>query len=98
MSSLKFYVKPSPGERVETELALPGEQPALILGTVRLPTSDPAGECAVLLYADGDDAPLHQAFTDEQGRFCFGPLPGDRLYIINIYRDGTRIRSLEIGV
>lgn len=98
MSCLKLYVKPAPGERVETDLTLPDAQPATILGTVRTPAGDPAGACSVLLYADGEDAPLHQAFTDEQGRFCFGPLPGDRLYIINIYRDDTRIRALEIGV
>jgi hypothetical protein len=52
----------------------------------------------VLLYGEDEAEPLAQAFTDAQGRFCFGPIPGDRLYIINIYRDSARIRTLEIGV
>lgn len=98
MSTLKYYVKPAPGERVEAALTLPPAQSACILGTVRLPSGDPAGDCAVLLYADGGDAPLHQAFTDGQGRFCFGPLPGGQLYIINVYCDSVRIRTLEIDV
>ncbi len=98
MSSLKFYVKPAPGERVETELTLPSAQEAAILGSVRTADGTPAAACTVLLYADGDTVPLKQAFTDAEGRFCFGPLAGDQLYIINIYHDHTRIRTLEIGV
>ena len=98
MSTLRFYVKPAPGERVETELTVPDEAASCILGTVRSPTGDPAGGCAVLLYGEDEAEPLAQAFTDAQGRFCFGPIPGDRLYIINIYRDSARIRTLEIGV
>lgn len=98
MSTLRLYVKPAPGERVETELTIPDEADSCILGTVRTPSGDPAAGCAVLLYPESGDAPLAQAFSDAQGRFCFGPIPGDRLYIINIYRDSARIRTLEIGV
>ncbi len=98
MSSLRLYVKPAPGERVETELTLPPEDDSCILGTVKSPSGDPAGGCAVLLFPEDGGEPLAQAFTDAQGRFCFGPIPGDRLYIINIYRDSARIRTLEIGV
>ena len=97
MSSLKFYVKPAPGERVETELILPSTQEAVILGCVRTADGAPAAACAVLLYGDGDAIPMKQAFTDAEGRFCFGPLAGDQLYIINIYHDDTHIRTLEIG-
>lgn len=98
MSSLKFYVKPASGERVETELTLPAVQESAILGSVRTADGAPAAACTVLLYADGDTLPLKQAFTDSDGRFCFGPLAADQLYIINIYHDQTHIRTLEIGV
>ena len=97
MSSLKFYVKPAPGERVETELILPPAQEAAILGIVRTADGSPAAACTVMLYADGDPIPLRQAFTDAEGRFCFGPLAGDQLYIIIIYHDHTHVRTLEIG-
>ncbi len=98
MSSLKFYVKPGPGERVETDLTLPPPLESSIWGTVRAADGAPVASCMVLLYADGEALPLHQAVTDAEGRFCFGPLPGGQLYIINIYRDDVQIRTLEIGV
>ncbi len=98
MSSLKFYIKPAPGERVQAELTLPAAQESFLLGTVKTAAGDPAVGCAVLLQADGGGVPVHQAVTDETGRFVFGPLPGDQLYIINIYHDDTHVRTVEIGV
>jgi hypothetical protein len=98
MSSLKFYVKPAPGERVESTLTLPPSQAASIYGVVQTADGTPARGCVVLLYDEHEPAPLAQAFTNEEGQFCFGPLVGDRLYIINIYYDDAQIRTLEITV
>ena len=49
MSSLKIYVKPAPGERVETELTLPEAQESSIFGAVRLPSGDLTSFCILFI-------------------------------------------------
>ncbi len=94
----KVYLKPAPGERLETVITLPEENRSVIFGQVRSARGAPAAGLPVLLFAEEDDKPLLQAFTDEAGNFCFGPVPGDRLYYINIYQSAVKVRTVEVDV
>ena len=56
-------------------------------------------ETALTLPEDAEThEPIAQAFTDETGRFLFGPLASEHLYYIHIYRDTTHVRTLEITI
>ena len=97
--NFRFFVKPGPGERVETALTLPQENRALLLGTVRSgPEAAPVRDAAVLLFDSESHRPLLQAYTDEDGVFVLGPLEPERLYIVNVARGDAVVRTLEISV
>ncbi len=95
--TFRFFVKPAPGERVETTLSLPPEHRALLLGTV-LSGTEPAPELPVLLFDAETHRPLMQAYTDEDGCFALGPLEPERLYCVSVCQCGTAVRTLEISI
>lgn len=97
-SNLKFFFKAVPGERIETALTLPEDDRSAISGIVHLSDGTPVVSAMVLLCDAETHEPIAQAFTDETGRFLFGPLASEHLYYIHIYRDTTHVRTLEITI
>lgn len=93
-----FYVRPSAGEQVQTAVSLlPDPRPAL-LGTVTGDSGKPVADALVVLSASGQTEPdriVGTAYTDDFGRFSFGPLEAGVLYQVHISRIGTRLRTLE---
>ena len=51
-SSLKFYLKTIPGERVEADLTLPEEDGAILTGIVTRRDGEPASAAVVLAPSD----------------------------------------------
>ena len=93
-----FYVRPSAGEQVQTAVSLlPDPRPAL-LGTVTGDSGKPVADALVVLSASGGAEPdriVGTAYTDDFGRFSFGPLEAGVLYQVHISRIGIRLRTLE---
>lgn len=95
-SSLKFYLKTIPGERVEADLTLPEEDGAILTGIVTRRDGEPAS-AAVVLALDGETMqPVGHCQTDAQGLFAIGPLPGGKLYYINVYDGAAPVRVVKI--
>lgn len=96
-SVAKFYIKPAEGEHIETTVKIEQEKAAAVCGTVR----DRAGLCVegalVLLFRSGQEKKLiDRQFTDDEGQFSFGPIEGNVLYLIKVYKNSVKIRELEI--
>ena len=92
---LKFYLKTTPGERVETELTLPESEEAVIAGTVTRKNGDPAAG-ALILVLDGETLdPVCHCIADSQGVFAIGTLPA-ALYHIHIYDSAAPVRVVKI--
>lgn len=94
----KFYFKPTMGEQIETIVHTEIDKRAAICGTV-LDKDDKAVENAlVLLFKANSEKEelIYRIFTDKTGYFVFGPLENDILHLIRIYKNGVKIRELEI--
>jgi hypothetical protein len=98
MSSVaKFYFKPADGEHIETEVNVEPEKAAAICGTVRDRAGFLVEGALVLLFRSGQERKLvDRQFTDEEGQFFFGPIEGNVLYLIKVYKNSVKIRELEI--
>jgi hypothetical protein len=98
MSSIgKFYFRPSEGEHIETAVQIEQEKAAAICGTVRDKAGAAVPEALVLLFRSGPDRKLiDRQFSDDEGQFSFGPIEGNVLYLIKVYKNNTKIRELEI--
>jgi protocatechuate 3,4-dioxygenase beta subunit len=98
MSSVaKFYFKPAEGEHVETTISIDEEKAAAVCGTVRDREGAVVEGALVLLFRSGQDKTLiDRQFTDDEGQFSFGPIEGNVLYLIKIYKNSIKIRELEI--
>jgi hypothetical protein len=92
---LKFYLKTSPGERVETELTLPENEGTVITGTVTRKTGEPAAGVLILVMDSETMQPICHCVSDAQGIFAVGPLPA-ALYHIHIYDGATPVRIVKI--
>jgi protocatechuate 3,4-dioxygenase beta subunit len=96
-TSVKFYVKPAPGEPVETAVSLERDLSAAVSGTVISSGGAPVGEALVLLFRAGEEKTLiGSQLTDDEGQFFFGPIEGDVLYQIKIYKNTVKVRELEV--
>ena len=94
-TSLKFYLKTTPGERVEADLALPESEGAVLTGTVSRHSGDPAAG-ALIVVLDGETLrPVCHCIADAQGIFAAGPLPG-ALYHIHVYDGAAPVRVVTI--
>ena len=93
----RFYFKPAKGERVDTTVGIENDKSAAICGTVLGGDGRPVtGALTLLFAAEGDRRLLGTQTTDEEGQFFFGPIEGEKLYLIKIYKNDTKIRELEI--
>lgn len=91
-----FYVKPASNELVNTTVTLlPDTKPALS-GTVLGENQKPISNALVTLYAAREpQVPIGALYTDEQGRFSFGPLEAEMLYHVTIFKRDDSVRTLE---
>ncbi len=96
-SVAKFYFKPAEGEHIETTVKVEEEKAAAICGAVKDRSDMPIEGALVLLFKSGQEKKLlDRQFTDEEGQFSFGPLEGNVLYLIKVYKNSVKIRELEI--
>lgn len=96
----KFYFRPSPGEKIHTVVAAREDEASALFGRVT-DGEKPLGGALVLLFAaDGPAAGelVSTVTTDTDGEFAFGPLEESRLYLAKVYKDGVKLRELEISV
>ena len=96
-SRAQFYFKPADGEHIDTVVTLEKEKAAAICGTIK----DRGGNCVcgalVLLFiAENEKKLIDRQFTDDEGQFYFGPIEGNVLYKIKVYKNDVKVRELEI--
>lgn len=97
MPTAEFFFKPGQGELIHTTVKLSEDGRCAVLGRVLSNDGKPVKEALAMLFNDPDSQiPSAQTFTDERGAFLFGPLESGRLHLIKIYKDGVRIRKLEL--
>ena len=91
----EFFFRPAQGECVQTSVALQEQNQSAVTGTVTDSTGKAVKDaCAVLCKRDGEV--LAMFFTQEDGRFYFGPLEPGQLYLVRVFRSGVKLRELEI--
>ena len=90
-----FYLKPTPGQRVETQLTVQQDNTATIFGRIHNTTGAPLPTVLVLLFQEGKDSPIAQCESDLDGHFAFGGLPGNTLYQVKVFPPGPAPRVLE---
>lgn len=94
--SQSFYVKPVSHEVVETTVSLSVDKRPALIGTVVDTAQNPVSDALVTFYsADTPSAPIGALYTDEMGRFSFGPLEPGKLYHVRVFKTGNQIRALE---
>ncbi|MDR0951318.1 MAG: carboxypeptidase-like regulatory domain-containing protein [Oscillospiraceae bacterium] len=96
----KFYFRPSKDEWVHAVASPDKESGSGIYGRVEEKGVPVARAMVLLLRAEGERSgkPLSSVITDEEGDFAFGPLEAGQLYVIKIFRDGVKLRELELTV
>ena len=95
----RFFFRPSSGEQVSTAISLGAQEHSAVCGRVTGAESEPVEDALVLLFRVAEDgAPelLSQFCTDSDGHFIFGPLEGEVLYLIKVFKNNLKLRELEI--
>ncbi len=95
----KFYFRPAKGEQVNAVIAPEAEARAAICGRVVDSRGRPVEDALVLLFRPQEgEAPvlLARSATDDDGHFLFGPLEGDTLYLIKVFKNNLKLRELEV--
>lgn len=95
MQSYEFYIKPSPGEYVDATVPLPQAQGSIIAGLVTDQQSPVEGALVLLLDQESGQL-LFYTVTDAQGRFWFGPLSDDALYLLRVQKLSGQTRTVEL--
>lgn len=95
MQSYEFYIKPSPGEYVDTTVPLSHPQGSVISGQVTDQQSPVEGALVLLLEQESGQL-LFYTVTDAQGRFWFGPLSGETLYLLRVQKLSGQTRTVEL--
>ncbi len=93
-----IIIRPAPGERVETTLLLPTREEAVICGQVLSGDGEPACGVLAVLFSEKSGSPIDHTITDEAGRFCFGALQPEQLYIIHLHEKHRNVRVLEVAL
>ncbi len=101
MSAFKnFYIKPSPGELIETLMQLEPDRRSAVCCTVLDKKGAVVPDALALLFRPSQETEkavlIQQTFTDEAGQFIFGPLESETLYVIKVFKNGVKLRELEI--
>lgn len=96
-SSLKFYIKTVPGERVEADVSLPPEDGGVLTGTVVRADGEPAPGAVVLALDAATMEPVCHGLTDAHGFFLLGPLPA-ALYQVQVYDGASPVRAVQIAL
>lgn len=96
----KFYFRPAKGEKIHTAVVPREDESCGIFGRVTDGESPVAGAFVLLFEAEGTQAgPLVSSITTgEDGSFAFGPLEESKLYLVKVYKNGVKLRELEISV
>ena len=96
----KFYFRPAEGEQIKTAVHIEPDCRSALCGVVLDMHERPVRDALVLLLRasddGGDDMILAYCFTSEDGSFVFGPLQGNALYLVRIFKSSVRLRELEI--
>lgn len=95
MRSYEFYIKPGVGEYAHAALTLPATGQALISGVVA-GESGPEADALVLLLEQETGNTVDFTFTDELGRFWFGPISPETLYRVRVQKAGGALRLVEL--
>ncbi len=70
------------------------EKAAAVCGTVRDRSGAAVEGALVLLFRSGQEKKLlDRQFTDEEGQFSFGPIEGNVLYLIKVYKNSVKLRD-----
>lgn len=97
MRHYECYIKPQPGEIIQTTVTLPSETTALISGKVLAKDDRPIDHALILLFQE-DGTLLQTTVTDAHGQFYLGPISPDTLYRLRVQFDGMHPRILELTV
>lgn len=94
-----FCVKPNAHERIETTIHLQSDHRPALIGTVLNDTGKPVENALITIYksgcAKGDDTTIGTVYTDNLGRFAFGPLEPNHLYEVKVFKYDEHSRILE---
>ncbi|MDR3277647.1 MAG: hypothetical protein LBT12_02645 [Oscillospiraceae bacterium] len=91
----KFYFKPGEGAQIEAAVSIEPEKAAAVCGTV-LDAGAAVRGALVLMFRADEKKLIDRQFTDEDGQFFFGPIEGNVLYLIKVYKNNIKIRELEV--
>jgi len=95
----RFYFRPARGEQVNTSLSPETDRTASLCGRVTDGRGGAVEGAVALLFLPSENGPptlLDRTVTDADGHFIFGPLEGETLYLVKLYKGGLRLRTLEI--
>lgn len=96
----QFYIRPGTNERIEAQVELKPDARSAIHGVVREADGTVVSDALVMLFETGRTPEeifhVSQMFTDETGRFAFGPLTAGTLYMLKVFKNSVKLRELEI--
>jgi len=98
----KFYIKPAEGEQIETVVRLGTDRRSMLRGSVLDEGGKPIADACVAVFNTAgkeslrDYIPVDITYTDPDGGFLAGPLSPDTLYAVYVYKNGIKIRQLEL--
>lgn len=95
-----FYVKPAENELIETVVHIRADPRPALLGSVIGDDGKPVESALIAVYEAGGstapDTPVGSLYTDEFGQFAFGPLSPGKLYLVRVYKNSGKPRTLEL--
>ena len=95
----KFYFRPGKGEQINTVITPLPEESSAVCGRVVDSRGAPVTGALVLLFKSLDPSSpelIARFCTDEDGHFFFGPIEGEVLYIIKVFKNNIKLRELEV--
>jgi hypothetical protein len=96
----QFYFRPAKGEWIQTVVTPEDEASGGIYGRVEAKGAGIKDALVLLFISEGERAGafLSAVTTGEGGEFAFGPLVPGQLYMVKVFKDGLKLRELEISV
>lgn len=95
---MRFAFTPGKNERVEAVVTVPEEKRSIVHGTVYDTDGRKVKDAVVrlFLHEESKESAITDTFTDEDGEFTFGPLLGDKNYIVKVYVNGVTLREITV--